>query len=472
MAKSKTFPFIPFLILAASIGIALAVFAWAGTYARMWADDYCYSAVAQDHEVLDSAWYWYRNDGNRFSAILAVEAIDRFGPYIVAWLPSLVLIAWVMASWFLLHQITKSIFVASNALWSLLAALSLVFFSVLMLPSLQESLYWRMGMLHYTLPLLLLTLFAGLLVMLWPFVRSNSKLCWIVSLALAPIALLAAGFSETYAAFQASALSMAILFNLWQRKRAVWAMLLPGLIGTLAAIVLMALSPSNQWRQELMPPPSSLAELVFFTLRFTVDFYISTLSSLPLPSAVFLAVSFGLGAVAYTLLRHAPRPRRLAAWMLLAFAAGFVLVAAAIAPRAYAGLQYPAERALSVALYGLLLGLGSGMLLAGSLLCSVLRPEARSWRIAVALLLLAAAAYIPTTLDYPLTEVQGLQRRAARWDSRHAYILEASRNGAQNITVQDVVIVSGLEDLRRDPQHWVNSCVARYYDLTSIVETP
>jgi len=438
----------------------------------MWADDYCYSAVAQDHEVLDSAWFWYQNGGNRFSAILAVEASDRFGPYIVAWLPSLVLLAWVMASWLLLHQIAKRVFVAAHTLWSLLGALTLVFFSVLMFPSLQESLYWRMGMLHYTLPLLLFTLFAGLLMLLWPHLHSNNTLRWVTALTLAPIALLAAGFSETYAAFQASALSLAILLSLWQRRGAVAAILLPGLIGTLAAIVLMALSPSNEWRQELMPPPSSLLEFILFTLRFTVDFYIATLSSLPVPSAVFSVTSLSLGAIAYTQLRHTPKPRELAAWMLLGFAAGFVLVAAAIAPSAYAGLQYPAERALSVALYGLLLGLGGGMLLAGSLLRSVLHPEATLWRIAIALILLAAAAYVPTTLDYPLTEVQGLQRRAARWDNRHAFILEAHQNGEQNITVQDVVIVSGLEDLRRNPQHWVNSCVARYYDLTSIVETP
>lgn len=438
----------------------------------MWADDYCYSAVAQDHEVLDSAWFWYQNGGNRFSAILAVEASDRFGPYIVAWLPSLVLLAWVLASWLLLHQIAKRVFVATNGLWSLLGGLTLVFFSVLMFPSLQESLYWRMGMLHYTLPLLLFTLFAGLLILLWPHLRSSNNLRWVTALTLAPIAFLAAGFSETYAAFQASALGLAILLSLWRRRSAVAAILLPGLIGTLAAIGLMALSPSNEWRQELMPPPGSLLELIFFTLRFTVDFYIATLNSLPLPSAVFSALSLGLGAIAYTQLRHTPKPRQLAARMLLAFAAGFVLVAAAIAPSAYAGLQYPAERALSVALYGLLLGLGGGMLLAGSLLRSVLHPEAKLWRIAIALTLLAATVYVPTTLDYPLTEVQGLQRRAARWDNRHAFILEAHQNGEQNITVQDVVIVSGLEDLRRNPQHWVNSCVARYYDLTSIVETP
>lgn len=438
----------------------------------MWADDYCYSAVAQDHEVLDSAWFWYQNGGNRFSAILAVEASDRFGPYIVAWLPSLVLLAWVIASWLLLHQLAKRLFIAANTLWSLIGGMTLVLFSVLMFPSLQESLYWRMGMLHYTLPLFLFTLFAGLLMLLWPHLHSNNKLRWVTALLLAPIALLAAGFSETYAAFQASALSLAILFSPWQRRGTSAAILLPGLIGTLAAILLMALSPSNQWRQELMPPPSSLFELILFTLRFTLDFYIATLSSLPLPSAVFSVISLGLGAIAYAQLRHTPRPRRLAVWLLLAFTTGFVLVAAAIAPSAYAGLQYPAERALSVALYGLLLGTGSGMLLAGGLLRSVLHPAARIWQVAPALILLAAAVYVPSTLDYPLAEAAGLQRRAARWDNRHAFILEAHQDGEQDVTVQDVVIVSGLEDLRRNPQHWVNSCVARYYDLTSIVETP
>ena len=50
-----------------------AVFAYVGTFARYWADDYCYSAVARDSGLLGSIWDWYRASGNRFSTIVMVS---------------------------------------------------------------------------------------------------------------------------------------------------------------------------------------------------------------------------------------------------------------------------------------------------------------------------------------------------------------------------------------------------------------
>lgn len=472
MFKNKTLSNVPIILLGAALCMALGVFAWAGSYARMWADDYCYSAVAQEYEVLPGMLHWYQNHGNRFSAMLGVELTDRFGPYITAWLPSLVIVAWVLAAWFMFQQIARRVQPdAGLSRWAWLPALALVFFSVLMFPSLQESLYWRMGMLHYTLPLLFFTAAVGALSAVWPSGQPRSQ-HWAAGALLAGLAFVAAGFSETYAALQAGALMLAAMALLWRRAPAGLALLIPALLATLGAMAAMALSPANAWRQELMPPPSSLLDLVLYTLRYTRDFYFATLTSLPLPSLAFGLMACVFGVELYPQLSRPPRAGRLAKAALVSLPVGFALVASAIAPSAYAGLQYPAERALSVALFGLLLGLGATLLLGGSWLRAVLHGNAAAWRLASAVLLLGLAAYVPTTLDYPLYEVQGLQRRAVRWDARHAYILEARQDGLQQVSVQDVVIVSGLEDLRRSPEHWVNSCVARYYDLQSIVETP
>ncbi|HMN61587.1 MAG TPA: hypothetical protein PJ988_14540 [Anaerolinea sp.] len=38
--------------------LGVVVFAYTGTFARYWADDYCYSAVARDGGLLGSIWEW------------------------------------------------------------------------------------------------------------------------------------------------------------------------------------------------------------------------------------------------------------------------------------------------------------------------------------------------------------------------------------------------------------------------------
>lgn len=453
---------------------SLAVFAWVGRSARLWADDFCYSTTVQAHPIPQDMLFWRETSGNRFATLLLVRLSDTvLGPYGPAWLPGITIALLVLASYLALRTLWPG---AGKARW--LAALVFVFFYVLMLPSLMQALFWRMGTLHYTFPIIPGLLLLSLVGWIWRGGQPRRPALWLAGATL--LSFLAAGLSETYAAFQTGALLLTLGASFIFAQRAVRPVLLGSLLGSLAAMALMATAPANAWRQAELPPPDSLVDLLLYTLRFSYDFIRATLGSRPLPSLVLSATAFAFGALPVLPLR----PRNLAATtrgLVLGGLLTFGLVACAIAPSVYAGLQYPAERAQSIALFALLSGLVAGaiwlgnaarsMLPAGVLPAGGLPARGLLGWLALALLL-GASAYIPSSLDHPLSFEAGLQQRAQNWDARHAQLLAARAQGAHTVSVAAREIVDGLEDLHEEANFWVNACMAEYYGLESLVPTP
>lgn len=454
----------------------LAATAYAGAYTRFWADDYCYSGEAQENGLLAGTLDWYQTGGNRFAAFWGVAASDWLGVRVVSWLPGLLLAAWVAAAWVALTRVAGRLGVQAWPGWFGLAAVGWVFFTALMAPHRLQTLYWRMGLLHYSLPLVFFFLNAGLLARAWPS-SAGKRLPWLALILSAWLALVAAGLSETYAAFQTGALLLALGCTLWLgrglvRRRGL-ALLAAPLAASLLAMVLMALAPANAWRQAEMPPPAGIGQLLGYTLQYTLDFAIDTLKTVPLPLAVFLALAAALGLLAGDALTARANTRSLILAGLLSLLGSLALAACAIAPSVYAGLQYPAGRALMVARFGFLLGAGLAAFLAGGLLYRLAAPR-WGWRPALAglLVLLVVSAYGLRSLALPLSEAREMAVKAARWDARHAQILSARLQGVRDITVPELDVVTSLEDLSPLPSAWVNVCAAHYYQVESITALP
>ena len=352
----------PFTIdkAAAALGILIflagtAVFAYAGTFARYWADDYCYSAVARDSGLLGSIWDWYRASGNRFSTILLVSISEWFGSQAIRFVPAFVLLGWTAGWWFFLARLSDALGRRGPRRWWVLMGLVQVFFCVLLAPDRLQSVYWRMGTLHYTFPLALLLVNLGWLAGRWE--RGASLRFAILS---GGLAFFAAGFSETFTALQTGLLGLLLVFLriAARRQSGPGARLAAGaLVGSLLAMGVMALSPSNVWRQAAMPPPAHPLDLVTYSLRYAADFIQYSLRGQPLPILVF-SLTVGL-IVALWLGQPAGRvSTRLAlAGIPLSLGLGFGLVVCCVAPSAYAGLLYPAGRALMPARFAFLLGL-------------------------------------------------------------------------------------------------------------------
>ncbi len=497
--------------------VALGQFARTGLLVRYWADDYCYSWVMRAGGMLCGPIDWYMASGNRFSTILLVGLQDLFGPAAIRAIPALVLGLWVLAWVVCLQQVARLFNLRIALPWLVVFALTQVFFAALLAPDRLQTIYWRMGTLHYTFPLILLL--CALALMAVRLRRAGHGLLW--GAAFFGLAFFAGGFSETFAALQAGAYLLLIAAGAWttapprpspsegegerknvffarlwrakntkkaptpamgpqhpdeggQRLQKAWGVsaLLPALAGALAAMLLMMLSPSNAWRQAALPPTPSLINLILLILRYTFDFTRDTLRGLPLP-LLALALLSALAAYAgfWRGRAQAIQPTRVLLAALACLTTGLLLAACAIAPSVYAGGQFPAGRALMPTRFALL----SAIALAAACLPGLLPVRLRISNpaaIAAALLTLAACFY-------PLRAAAALepQRRelaawAARWDERDVQILSLRAQGQTDPLVRQVEVVSGLEDYGPDTVNWVNRCAAGYYQLHSITAQP
>lgn len=452
------------LVFAAGI----AWFAYTGTFSRYWADDYCYSAVAQDHGLIGSVWFWYQGSGNRFSTITLVAISEWFGERAIAFIPALVLGAWVAGWWFFLSGLLRHAGWAGRRRWWLLIGLLEVYFAALLAPDRLQSLYWRMGTLHYTFPLGLMLFNLGVMLR-----RVDRPLTLWYYLGSGLLAFYAAGFSETFAALQTGLLGLGLLAG-WafgRRRQTMSFVRLTGAawIGSVLAMGVMFLSPSNAWRQAEMPPPASLWDLVVYTVRYSLDFIRYSLRGQPLPLLVFGVMT---GTVAMLMVSEW-KPRITVRKALLggglSLGIGFLLLLCCVAPSVYAGLLYPAGRALMPARFVFLAGVTGAMAGLGLAVGDLVRIKGWNGARSVAVVLLLAGCLYPfKVLPALQPETVEMATKASLWDQRDAEIRAARADGDTEVVVRETDVVQGLQELGPDPGFWVNRCAALYYDIHSI----
>lgn len=450
-------------ILALAVG--LAAFANAGSFSRLWADDYCYSSTVQEYGLLRGIGEWYNLNGSRFSAIPVVALVDLFGVWGVRIFPAWVLLMWALAGAALLRALNDRLGWKLSAAWLFFFGLLLAFFAAYLAPDRLQTVYWRMGIIHYSLPVPLFLLLITFMLVEPRIMNGWKRAKRLAGLALA--ALFIGGFSETFAALMVGALGLLMLALIldWRRNRELFLSAGAALLGTLAAMVIMALSPSNAWRQAALPPPDSLGQLIAYSLRYAVDFMRSSALDQPLPNAVFAGICAGGVFLA------APdnlKPRRALAGMLIAVLVTFALILCATAPSVYGGLAAPAGRVLMPSRFAWLAGLGTISALAGLALRYLLGQ--RRWSQAAAWILLLALCLYPVrgALMVRGAETQALAVKAERWDARDAQIRAERDAGVMQVHTAEVDVVQGLEDLGPEAEHWVNRCGAAYYGVQSI----
>lgn len=443
----------------------IAAFAYMGSFSRYWADDYCYSAVIKLNGLFRGVVDWFMTSGNRFSTITMVWLSELFGPRAIAFLPAAVMIAWTAGWIFFLVNLARSQGWNMPRRWLVLIALLQVFFCVLLAPDRLQAVYWRMGTLHYTFPMALMLFILG-----WMAARWHSGANWGYVLGSLLLAFFAGGFSETFAALQTGVcLVLAAGVALLPQRRRAWGLIAPVLVGSLLAMGLMMLSPSNEWRQAALPPPDNLGQLIGYALRYSLDFVVYSLRGQPLPIAVFAGISALTAFLAAAALPRLPRARVSLAWALVWLLVGFGLIVCCVAPSAYAGLQYPAGRALMPARFAFLASAG------GAAICLGLAARAwiGAWRprlvlVAASLLLLAACLYPVRAVVLLRGEMNLLRDRAARFDERDAQIRADMAAGQTNIITREVEVVHTLADMGPSPDYWINFCARLYYGVESI----
>lgn len=464
-----------------AFGLALASYAYTGFFARYWADDYCYNATLRADGFWLAQLRFYQHTSDRYSVIPLVGISELFGPTgIRLWPAAAIALALAGLTW--LPQGVAAVF-GHKIGWCerFLFAEMIVFFTLWQAPNLFQVLYWRTGMLTYFMPLIVLVFLVGLIAHFTGAGRRIGAGMGIVFL----LAVLGGGFSETNAALQAGLLGLAFAAALAAGRLHLAREQAPllrralfftgaGLAGTLLALVLLFLSPSNQLRLVHMPEPANIPTLLRYSFRFGFDFIRDTLSSQPLPVLVSFLAPLGL-CLAWGARRRdiLARPGRLLGALAGTTLMTYLLVVCVCAPSVYVEVAYPEQRALIAARFVMVVGLSCAGGLVGILALALLRQL----RLSIPLIAVAALLLVALTAVYPLraagtllgSDLPYYRARALGWDERDREIRLRIEAGQREISAPALDSIGGLMELQPEPDVFPNTCVASAYGLSHII---
>jgi len=439
------------ILLAATSGIGLAVFAYLGTFTRLLADDYYhFSLLKTGEDLFTLSVEKYLNVSNRYATMPLYALAEWIG---IRWMPALMIVLWLVGLIWLLRLSTRSL----PRTFALSISATILFLSILQAPNRFQSIYWISSSTTYFFPLVFYTfLFAVDLAFLR---RPRAKLS-LTGMTL--FNLLATFFigvlSETVGALNVAILFFVLLgFWLWSEKeKRIPATFIfsAALLGALISLAIMALSPANAIRSS--DGAVGLPILIQRLFVFPYGFITNTFKTLPLPSIFTVLIGF---LIFFQVKRETQKSIQIA--LLLAPLITFTLIAASFSPSAYA-LSYPDARVRFPARFVMT----AGLFVEGALLGLLVARE--RFRV-LATLLLAAAALYPLRGAYQACQSLPKYRAYAdAWDTRDTYIQSKRDSGIMEIAVPPMDGMAGIKELDIDPNHWVNRGAADYYGVDAI----
>jgi hypothetical protein len=469
-----------FYILLLFVVVALAMYAYLGSFTRYMADDYCTAASLKDVGFWKSQLSWWQHWSGRYSFTFLVSAVELFGVRIVPILPAVILILWWGSLVWVLSPFIKRLQIPDPVSISILAAGAALWMTYRTFEDYPQIVFWQTGILTYPVTLILFSMGMGVAIR-----RSSvaSRETWLGLFLWFLFAFLAGGFSETGAVFQIVFLGLLLLFTgLMQieKKKMLFSIALATLLGSIASLFIIALAPGNLVRaknfQHIPPLLPSIAGSLYETLAFIPNF---------IKAHTFL-VAFGffvgcfLSYFSFSGIRQFETRKIIQhyiASLLIAEAAIWVGIAPSYLLRGGA----PPQRVLLFSYF-----LVACMVIYWGALSAILLSKALPQKShvlqegisAIVLLFLIAWGAAPVFVSQ-VQLIPVLKQYATMWDGRDQSIVAAAQSGESRIVLDDLTQVWALRKLNKrlwttgdfesDPTYWINLCGAQYYGVEQII---
>jgi hypothetical protein len=462
-----------------AFGTALILYAYLGNFSRYYADDFCLTGGFLASGFWKSQVDLYTSWSPRFAGTFLLNLSEFFGrSSIQAW-TALLVVLWVLALTWAIVQVSRATRLKVPAGLALLLAEALVFFTILKAPHQYQSIYWRVGLITYTLPLAFLAFLIGLI---FNRIRKADPghPAWGGSVACAALAYFAGGFSETYVTLQTGLLALAMV-GVWLVIRSPsWrnTRMLVGaaLFGSLLALLVVILAPGNAVRLSAMPARPHLFPLIRIAVTNSITFIYIFLKDYAFQSIQVVLASLLITYAIYGRDKDLPklRPSSLTLALFLAPIVATLLILAVCTPSAYAESSYPEARVLIEARFimvaltlieGILIGMAFSQLHQWAQ-----EPAPRLLQSFAALLFLLISLYPLYDARKTYTEIPLYKGRAAVWDAYNTLIRASLQQGVLDVNIEDSQATSsdefsGLMNLTPDSGNWVNRCAASFYGL-------
>ena len=468
-----------FFLGALSACVPLAVYAYLGSFSRYLADDYCASTyLFTSQNIVEATLRAYSLWANSYSRLMFSQLIELGGVNGIRIMAGVELVVWVLLLTWMFFELGKLLRVHIPKVGYMWLACMAVALSLYQASALYQILYWRTGLIPYSLPLLW---FIGIAAYFLRYVEKpyeKSRARW-AGILFVILVFFAGGLSETTSGMQVGVMFVAVLLAWWTKplhqRRDALVFLVAGLITAVIAISIMAASPgtSNRLNRIMNSPPIyNPVELSGDVILYTSQFLLDVAKSYPLLILVALTVSFGVVLLALSVSQQDVSSitiSHLRMALLVIPVVVFIIIGFSYAPSAFVG-TFPAARARFASHFVFMLGL----MIEGGVL-GILATHARAivslnWvRIPVALLLIALIIHPIRATPRVYALRYGYQAFAQQWDARNAFIQQAVTDGETDLVVVQLDAPGGVGEYKGEPRHWINRCVARFYGLNSII---
>lgn len=480
----------------ALFAVPLLAHAYAGTGSRYVGDDYCAGYVFRDHGVLGGQWWFYRYWGAVPTTVLLMALTDLGGNGVTAALPAAAIALWVAAAAWAVRCATRLAGPAWGWWPSLLVGELIVYATIEDAPNAIQSIYLRVPMLAYTVPLIAASVYVGLIATWW---RRRTASAW-SALASAVVAFVAGAFGPVYVAMQTVALAASALVlsvaPVRNDARLVRRLLLAGLAGSIAGLAFVALGPGNASRQQHFPHPPGWPTVIVWSVLYALFMFARpflavlhpTIGSLApavlggepawlakalemTASPVTLLLAIGVPAIVW--ISHGDRQPRvspaLIRWTLIGLPVfALALAVASMAPGAYGTSAPPPPRALIIPQFAIVC---AAVAWGCALAATVRLRSSVSFRVAAAAVALLAIWQPLASARQTLRQAAELRAWAARWDETDRRLQLARASGERAAIVPAVGTIGGVGSISADADDWVNVCAAQYYGLERIKGT-
>lgn len=467
-------------IMAAAVALPVIWASYLGSFSRYLADDFCTAGTLREMGFSGSQVYWYQSWSGRFSFTFLVSLTHLAGPRLTPWLPGIFLVVALGALMLLMLRLSGLLRMRGSWLAAFVLAATCLVAMLAAAPNLYQAVLWQTGLITYGVPLAILAGYAAWLLWLTsisPIPTRRAALLLVSGV----IPFIAGGFSETFVSVQTAGLIVAIgatlLFLRGERRRWLAQALGCGLAGSLLALTLVALAPGNAVRQGLMPEPPGLMLLLQRTWHDAYVFGVRMLRGSAWSLFAPFVVAFGLSVDGLRAedIDSGGRWRGFLTWLagLMGVSlAALAMLLATMAPSEYALSAYPDGRVMITGVFVVVMAAGlGGVFFAG--LTRRLLPLGRKGSAVLRALSSAAAAtllavLVVVSMQRAAVYLGDAQGFAAAWDSRDRAIHAALARGENEIPVASLTHMAGLAEVSRDPNDWVNRCLADAYGLKRV----
>lgn len=453
-----------------SLFMALAVMTYGYTsmFSRFILDDFCMGQTLVEKGFWPAQVWWYYNFIGRYSFTFFIHIFVGFGPRGARYMPVIALVVLILSIFFITYSITFKKFRGyKSTIASILAALTISFFTLFLAPEVTESFDWVVGMTTYFLPIV----FFSLSVMVFSFIINlnlSKALRKVLLVLLAILIIINGGFSESFTVVMCTfwaIISAYFYFYVPKYPKHNLKLSLFCLIFSIFSLVLVVIAPGNNIRKSYFPKPQPPTIVASQSVNETVNFITSSVTKTK--SAFILLL---ISAVVVSILIGKKLSAEKAALKFVQISGmAILLIFCSYVPPLYALSNLPPDRVLIIPMFILIMYI----FISGYLLGSYLQTLSKISLVIISLLIFIVSLIISIKIPYSaqIKLQDNIVNKAAfakGFDNLDNDIRYKVTTGQLDYIAQPIPFTNNHEATQlSDSTHWINKCIAGYYRLRS-----